>query len=160
MGNGMPIRVSGRANVSVGERLCQMLQIYIDHFLPVFAATSADFAAMQWLFPAGDGKSGPLSASQVRKTILDTVAERVGAVFHPHLFRALAVDFALKRDPGGLEHCRQLLGDKSLQVVLTHYAAVRIREAAEHQDRLVDQEADRLAMPAPPVRRRRNTGGR
>ena len=37
-----------------------------------------------------------------------------------------------------------------LQVVLSHYAPVRTREATEHQDRLVDREADRLAMPAAP----------
>jgi hypothetical protein len=89
-------------------------------------------------------KAGPLSYSQVRKTIIDTVAERVGADFHPHLFRGLAVVFCLERDPAGLEHCRQLLGDKSMQVILTHYAAVRTKQAAERQDELVNEEADRL----------------
>ena len=116
-------------------RLCKALQTYIELFLPFFAATSPDFADKQWLFPAGDGKAGPLSHSQVRKTIIDTVAERVGAEFHPHLFRSLAVVFCLERDPAGLEHCRQLLGDKSMQVILTHYAAVRTKQAAERQDR-------------------------
>jgi integrase len=144
----------------VGPRLCQLLQIYLEHFLPFFAATSPDQATEQWLFPAGDGKPGPLSASQVRKTIIDTVAERVGAAFHPHLFRSLAVEFALKHDAGGHEHVRQLLGDESLQIVLSHYAPIRTKEAAEHQDRLVDREADRLATLAPSVRRRRAAGGR
>jgi hypothetical protein len=85
------------------------------------------------------------------------VAERVGAEFHPHLFRALAVEFALRHDPGALEHCRQLLGDSTMQVVLTHYAPIRTKEATDHQDRLVNAEADRLAMPPAPVKRRRNT---
>ena len=144
----------------VGLRLCQLLQIYLKHFLPFFTATSPDQATEQWLFPAGDGKPGPLSASQVRKTIIDTVAERVGAAFHPHLFRGLAVEFALKHDAAGHEHVRQLLGDESLQIVLSHYAPIRTKEAAEHQDQLVDREADRLATLAPSVRRRRTTGGR
>jgi hypothetical protein len=142
---------------SVSERLCQFLHVYIDQFLPLFAATSPDFADKQWLFPAGDGKSGPLSDGQVRKTIIDTVAERVGAEFHPHLFRALAVEFALKHDPGALEHCRQLLGDKTMQVILTHYAPIRTKEATDRQDRLVNAEADRLAMPPARVKRKRNT---
>jgi hypothetical protein len=144
----------------VGERLRQLLRIYIEDFLPFFAATSPDQPANQWLFPAGDGKSGPLSAGQVAKIINDSVAERVGAAFHPHLFRALAVEFALKHDPAGHERSRQLLGDESLRVVLSHYAPIRTREAAEHQDRLVDREADRLATPVPSVRRRRAARGR
>jgi integrase len=142
---------------SVSERLCQFLHVYIEQFLPLFAATSPDFAKKQWLFPAGDGRPGPLSDGQVRKTIIDAVAERVGADFHPHLFRALAVEFALKQDPGALEHCRQLLGDKTMQVILTHYAPIRTKEATDHQDRLVNAEADRLAMPLATVKRRRNT---
>jgi integrase len=141
----------------VSARLCDFLRVYMEQFLPVFAATSPDFADKQWLFPAGDGKAGPLSDSQVRKTIIDAVAERVGADFHPHLFRALAVEFALRHDPGALEHCRQLLGDKRLQVILAHYAPIRTKEATEHQDRLVNAEADRLALAATPVGRRRNT---
>ena len=142
---------------SVSARLCQFLQVYIKQFLPFFTASSADFADKQWLFPAGDGKPGPLSDGQVRKTIIDTVAERVGADFHPHLFRALAVEFALRHDPGALEHCRQLLGDKTMQVILTHYAPIRTQEATDHQDRLVNAEADRLAMPPGAAKPRRNT---
>lgn len=145
----------------VGARLCQILQTYIRHFLPVFAATSADFSSQQWLFPAGGGKPGPLSHSQVRNLIKTTVAERVGVVFHPHLFRALAVQISLEHNPGGLEHCRQLLGDKTLQTVLTHYAPIRTKEAADHQDMLVNAEADRLAaLAAPRNRARRRQGGR
>jgi integrase len=140
-------------------RLCKALQTYIELFRPWFAATSPDSAEKGWLFPAG-GKAGPLSDSQVRKIIIDTVAERVGAEFHPHLFRSLAVVFCLERDPAGLEHCRQLLGDKSLQVILRHYAAVRTKQAAERQDELVNEEADRLAILALPAKRRRKSGDR
>jgi hypothetical protein len=142
----------------VKGRLCAALQVYIELFLPFFAATSPDFAEKSRLFPAGDGKTGPLSRGQVRKTIIDTVAERVGAEFHPHLFRGLAVAFCLERDSAGLEHCRQLLGDKTLQVILVHYAAVRTKQAAERQDALVNEEADRLAILASPVKRRRKPG--
>ena len=73
---------------SVNERLCTMLTIYIAYFLPLFAATSSDFDSKRWLFPAGDGRPGPLSSSQVRNLIITTMAERVGVDFHPHLFRS------------------------------------------------------------------------
>lgn len=96
----------------------------------------------------------------VRKTIIDTVAERVGAAFHPHLFRGMAVELALEHSPGGHEHVRQLLGNESLHIVLSHYAPIRTKEAAEHQDRLVDREADRLATLVPSVSRRRAARGR
>lgn len=128
----------------VGPRLCALLTFYIQHFLPVFAATSPDWADKQWLFPACEGLPGPLSINQVRKIIIDTAAERVGAVFHPHLFRALAVKLCLQHAPNALEQCRQLLGDKTLDVILRHYAAVQQREAAAHLDRLVAAEEDRL----------------
>jgi integrase len=145
---------------SIGSRVYQLLQTYIERFLPWFTATSQDFEENRWLFPTGAGKAGPLSDSQVRKTIIDTVAERVGAKFHPHLFRSLAVEFCLEHDPAGLEHCRQLLGDKTMQVILTHYAPVRTKQAAKRQNDLVDAEADRLAVLTSPVRRRQKTGGR
>jgi hypothetical protein len=145
---------------SIGSRVYQLLQTYIERFLPWFTATSQDFEENRWLFPTGAGRAGPLSDSQVRKTIIDTVAERVGAKFHPHLFRSLAVEFCLEHDPAGLEHCRQLLGDKTMQVILTHYAPVRTKQAAKRQDDLVNAEADRLAVLTSPVRRRQKTGGR
>jgi integrase len=145
----------------VGERTCKLLKIYIERFLPFFAATSPDQSTKQWLFPAGGGKSGPLSASQISKTINDLVAERVGAEFHPHLFRSLAAEMALKHDRGGHEHLRQLLGDGSLGVVLAHYAPVRDREATEHQDRTAKPTAWRrwrrpsdAALPPEAVRER------
>jgi integrase len=143
----------------VGPRLCSLLKTYIEHFLPFFASASPDFSDSKWLFPAGDGKEGPLSVNQVRKVITDTVAERVGAIFHPHLFRALAVRLCLEHSPGALEHCRQLLGDKSLEVILAYYAPIRRKEASEYIDRLVDAEEDRLVAldrHATARRRRRN----
>jgi integrase len=137
----------------VGPRLCGLLKTYIEHFLPLFAADSPDFPANQWLFPAGKGREGPVCIDTIRTTIKDTMAERVGAVFHPHLFRGLAVKLCLDHSPGALEHCRQLLGDKTLEIVLRYYTQVMRKQASQHQDRLVDAEADRLAGLAAATRR-------
>jgi hypothetical protein len=144
----------------VGPRLCRLLNLYMRDFLPVLAAGSPDFATKQWLFPAGDGLPGPLSANRVREIIIDTVGRRVGAVFHPHLFRALAVMLCLQHSPNALEHCRQLLGDKTLAVILKHYAPVQQREATAYLDRLVAAEEDRLGRLAVLSKRQPRRGGR
>jgi hypothetical protein len=144
----------------VGSRLRDLLKYYIDHFLPFFAAGSPDFAEKQWLFPSGNGREGPLSDQQVRKIIVDTVAERVGAIIHPHLFRGLAVKLCLDHSPGALEHCRQMLGDKTLTIVLRHYVRVMRKEAGEHHDKLVDAEEDRLREILVRVARNPPKGGR
>jgi hypothetical protein len=76
---------------------------------------------------------------------------------NPHLFRALAVKFCLENAPGGLEQCRKLLGDKTLKVVMRHYASMEQKEAARRHSALVDAEKDRLtalAAQAAPLRAR------
>lgn len=132
---------------AVGPRPLKLLQAYVTHFLPFSAQGSPDFADKRWLFPADRGRPGHLSISQVRDIICRTMAERVGVVFHPHLFRALAVSLSLEHAPGSLEHACQLLGDKTMEVVTRHYAAVRRKEAARHQDKIIEAEARRLAAP-------------
>jgi hypothetical protein len=62
---------------------------------------------MRWLFPLGEGRAGPTSIGRLRTLIVRTAAEHVGVIVNPHLFRTLAVTLAL-------EHCRLLLGGKSL----------------------------------------------
>jgi integrase len=136
----------------VGPRLYVLLRTYIDFFLAFFAAKSADFDENHWLFPSGGHLrgSGPLSIDRLREIIVRTVAENVGATINPHLFRALAVALALEHSPDALEHCRQLLGDNSLTIVLRHYSMMKEMEAARRQSSFVDAEEDRLARaPAP-----------
>jgi integrase len=135
----------------IGSRLHALLQTYIAHFLPSFAADSADHDGNRWLFPSGGGRPGPLSIGRLRTIIVRTVADNVGVTINPHLFRALAVTLALEHSPDALDHCRQLLGDKSLTVVLRHYAMTQEKEAARRQSAFVDAEEDRLAqVSAPP----------
>jgi hypothetical protein len=69
--------------------------------------------------------------------IVSTIEEEIGAHVNPHLFRHLTVRFTLEEDPGALEDARQLLGDKSLGIVLAHYGSVEPAAAARrHHDRL------------------------
>jgi hypothetical protein len=110
-------------------------------------------------FRRGDGRPGPLSSSQVRNLLNTTMAERVGVKFHPHLFRSLAIKLSLDHTPEGLEHGRQLLGDKSDHVVMAHYVPNRMKQAAARQDQLVNEMADRLAALAAAGRRHRKRSG-
>ena len=143
----------------IGPRLHALLQTYIEHFLPFFAAGSTDFEEKRWLFPSGDGRAGPVTIGRLRTIIVRSIADNVGVTINPHLFRALAVTLALEHSPGALEHCRLLLGDKSLKVVLRHYAMMQEKEAARHHSAIVDAEEDRLAqVSALPAQKRR--GGR
>lgn len=142
----------------VGARLHGRLRTYITLFLPFFADGSTDFAEQQWLFPSGGGRAGPTSIGRLREAIERSVAENVGATIHPHLFRALAVTIALEHAPNAVEHCRKLLGDNSMTVILRHYAMMQAKAAAQRQSTFVDLEEDRLAVVPPPVIRRR--GGR
>ena len=136
----------------VGPRLHALLRTYIELFLPFFAAKSADFAENRWLFPSGGHRrgSGPLSIYRLRTIIERTVAENVGVKINPHLFRALAVTLALEHSPDALEHCRLLLGDRSLTVVLRHYAMLKEMDAARRQSIFVDLEEDRLIQASAP----------
>ena len=139
----------------VGPRLHALLRTYIDHFLPFFAAGSTDPDENRWLFPSGGGRPGPLSIDRLRKIIVRTVAENVGATVNPHLFRCLAVTLDLEHSPGALEHCRLLLGDKTLTIVLRHYNMTLEKDAARRQSAFVDAEEDRLAPPPVPRKERR-----
>ncbi len=146
---------------SVGARLVEMLRVYIDKFLPILEGGRTDIGPHRWLFPAGEeGRSGPLSIETTRTSIETAIYERVGVRINPHLFRAIAVRLCLEHSPGALEFCRLLLGDKSLQIVLAHYAALEAKEAARHQDQLVDREEDRLSQLATSrAKPGRRTGG-
>ena len=139
----------------VGSRLQALLQTYIENFLPFFATGSADVDAKRWLFPTGGGRAGPLSIGRMRAIIIRSIEEHVGVTMNPHLFRALAVTIALEHAPDALEHCRQLLGDKTMAIILRYYALTLGKDAARRQSAIVDAEEDRLAEVAAPASKAR-----
>ena len=139
---------------AVGPELAAFLDRYIQRFRPVLAMAGGDC-----LFPAGFGKTGSLSPVAMSQQIARVVVDEVGAVVNPHLFRCLCARFVLERSPNALEDVRLLLGDKTLQVVLAHYAAVEPSQACRRNDemlrRMRHESAHLAGPPAKPARGRR-----
>lgn len=137
---------------AVGPELAAFLDRYIQRFRPLLAMAEGD-----WLFPAGFGKAGPLSPVTMAQQMERVVADEVGAVVNPHLFRCLCARFVLERSPHALEDVRLLLGDKTLQVVLAHYAAVEPSQACRRNDemlrRMRHDSAHLAGPPAKPAKR-------
>lgn len=131
----------------VGSSLANLLRIYITRFLPYFAEQSPDYQEHGWLFPTGNGRPGPISVSTLGKCIRDPIAEHVGADANPHLFRSLAARLRLEASPGAIEDVRLLLGDKTMTIVLRHYASLEPVTASRRHDELIDREMARLSQP-------------
>jgi integrase len=103
------------------------------------------------VFP-GRGGAKAMSVDGLRYHIVRIVADEIGAIIHPHLFRAFAARLVLEDSPGALEDVRLLLGDKTLVTVLAHYAALEPALAARRYDdvlRRTPAEAMRQATPQP-----------
>jgi integrase len=116
----------------VARELDIFIQRYIKAFRPILAPNGCDY-----LFPGGFGRGGALSEGAMAASLKQTIAEEVGAIVNPHLFRCFAAWLALEDNPGALEDVRQLLGDKTLAIVLAHYGAMEPASAARrHSARL------------------------
>ena len=76
------------------------------------------------------------------QSIVNTVADLVGAEINPHLFRCICASFILERHPEALEDVRLMIGDQSLSIVLAHYATSQPRHAARRTDALLQKLRD------------------
>ena len=119
---------------SVGRDLDGLLQRYLRKFRPLLAPNGSDF-----LFPAGFGHAGPQSVTSAAASLKSIIADRISVLMNPHLFRSLAAKLVLEDNSGALEDVRQLLGDKTLAIVLAHYAAMEPGMAARRHDTLLQK---------------------
>jgi hypothetical protein len=116
----------------IGDELGSVLDWYIKTYRPLLAPPGNDC-----LFPAGFGQPGPLSNAAMYNSIVNTVADFVGAALNPHLFRCICACLILEHSPEALEDVRLMIGDKSLEMVLAHYVASQPRHAAKRTDELL-----------------------
>ena len=122
----------------IGRDLDSFLRRYTMSFRHILSSANNDS-----LFPAGFGNPGPLSIEAMAWDIKQTIAEEIGVIMNPHLFRALAAKLILEENPGALEDVRQLLGDKTLAIVLAHYAAIQPVMAARRYSALISKARTR-----------------
>jgi hypothetical protein len=131
---------------SISAETSAFLGRYLKPFRPLLATPGSD-----WLFPGRGGSKG-ISIDGLRDHLVCIVADEIGVVINPHLFRALAVRLILKDSPGALEDARQLLGDKTLDVILAHYASLEPAQAAGRYDEVLRRtgiKALHQTMPPP-----------
>jgi integrase len=115
-----------------------LLDLYVSKFRPELVR-----AANDWLFPgeAGGPKQGALLGNQVAKTLEREIGVRLTA----HQFRHLAGYLYLKRNPGGHEVVRRLLGHKSIDTTTRFYAGMEVSEAIRHYDKHIESRRAELA---------------
>ena len=118
----------------VSPELAEFIDKYLSRYRPTLAAPGSD-----WLFPAGDGKEGPITQCAMSQSLTKTVAEKVGAIINPHLFRSLCARMILEHTPGALEDVRLMLGNKTLEVILAHYSPVERATAGRRADQVLRQ---------------------
>jgi integrase len=117
----------------------ELLNLYLDKFRPKLV-----HAANDWLFPgeAGAPKQAALLSNQIAKTVEREIGVRLTA----HQFRHLAGFLYLRRNPGGHEVVRRLLGHKSIETTIRFYAGMEVSEAIRHYDRHIESRRAELAQ--------------
>jgi hypothetical protein len=103
---------------AIEPELSDFLMKYITKFRHHLAAAGSDH-----LFTASVSKPGHITAERLGESIKEIIATEIGIVVNVHLFRSLAARILLDHSPGALEDVRLLLGDKSMDTVLAHYAS-------------------------------------
>jgi integrase len=115
-----------------------LLDLYGSEFRPKLVRASND-----WLFP-GEA-AGPKQAMLLSKQIAKTVEREIGVRLTAHQFRHLAGFLYLRRNPGGHEVVRRLLGHKSIDTTTRFYAGMEVSEAIRHYDKHIESRRGELA---------------
>jgi integrase len=101
-------------------------------------------AANDWLFPGEAAE--PKQAAGLSKQIAEAVKREIGVRLTAHQFRHLAGFLYLRRNPGGHEVVRRLLGHKSIETTIRFYAGMEVSEAILHYDRHIQHRRAELAQ--------------
>ena len=84
------------------------------------------------LFPGQKGRSK--APAVLSRALRKLIRRELGLPFNAHLFRHLAALFYLERHPGDYETVRRLLGHKSMQTTVSHYAGLETEAAFRRYD--------------------------
>ena len=132
----------------------QRIELYLKHYRPTLAGPGN-----QYLFPGPDLKSR--SAHELALGLSGLIHKELGLEINLHLMRHFAGWVYLNQHPGAYEVVRQILGHKSLRVVIDYYTGLETEAAARHFDATVlkDRAASRTVARAA-FRRSRTRRGR
>ena len=137
--NGWPIDLPLTAEASA------MLELYRTRVRPVLAPTNSN-----WLFPGENGRAKALVT--LGGQLSRFLARELGLRLTTHQFRHLVGFAHLRRKPGEHEVVRSLLGHRSIETTLRHYAGLEGAAAARHYDETLRAAASQAASPgAPPA---------
>lgn len=122
--NDIPIEAELSANsVAVIER-------YLAVFRPILIKNGGG-----WLFPGNsDGHKAP---GVLSKQLSRFLKRELGLEFHAHLIRHWAAFAYLEDNPGDYETVRQVLGHKSINVTLAHYASASTKASFKRYDAML-----------------------
>jgi integrase len=115
-----------------------LIDQYLGKFRPKLIRARND-----WLFP-GEAE-GPKQAALLSNQIAKTLERAIGVRLTAHQFRHLAGFLYLRRNPGGHEVVRRLLGHRSIETTIRFYAGMEISEAIRHYDRHIESRRTALA---------------
>jgi site-specific recombinase XerD len=125
--NGTPI------DARLPPEASKLVAVYIDTYRPLLAHGS-DF-----LLP-GAKPGVPKSDHGTREQIKRALADHVGIVFHPHLFRHLAAKIILQANPTAHPLVQRILGHTSLNATMTFYSGLETDAAHKHLDGLIAEQ--------------------
>jgi integrase len=127
--------------IPLGPNESRRLRLYLDKVRP--RALRHDDKANPFLFPA-QGPTVGLNSPFVGliERLMRHTKRVVGIRMNPHLYRHLVGWIWLKKDPGRLPDVQRLLGHKSLETTLQHYAEIDENLALDRwQKFLTDQKS-------------------
>jgi integrase len=132
---------------SVGEEPARILERYIRSFLPTLESSESRSTLFEgrWLFP-GRPRNQPIDAGWLGMSLTRVIEEHTGLIINTHLFRSLAAKLQFEDAPGGLEDLRLLLGDKSPDTVLRHYAAFAPDKAARRYEEVLKRTRAKIEI--------------
>jgi hypothetical protein len=123
------VKNSVRFSLALPECSAELLRFYLERCLPLLSHGTP------WLFPRNEGnhkRSGALGG-QIQRFI----KRHTGLTVNPHLFRSIAAIIILHRNPGAYEDVAQVLGTKTLAIVIKHYCREETKAALKRYDEMI-----------------------
>jgi hypothetical protein len=123
------VKNSVRFSLALPECSAELLQFYLERCLPLLNHGTP------WLFPGNEGNHKQENAlgGQIQRFI----KRHTGLTVNPHLFRSIAAIIILNRNPGAYEDVAQVLGTKTVSIIIKHYCREETKAALKRYDEII-----------------------